>query len=401
MDTLSKPAAFAFATDLILKMKEEEEWADRLLPMFEKYFDEIQNCEEVNVLQINPSALSLFMSTKRNYYVKTLLATLRMKLFTARKLAGNMGKSDGDMITEASKLAKSIFDTVYHFRTTLLREMNKRELNNESLEVSVILEFSSLLKCCPNGIENAKYNVQSIQVLKILSGSFQIMSSFLKTSAHDDELILVNILSRLRTAVCWICQATIPNHDDVYSSNTAESTDSWRYFPITSEWQTEELKLLSKRSFNLSVSCNVSAFSGWETSEFDLKLLRRNQGPSFFGVHVKGIQVAGYLNQDEEKQLSSQWKMIERSLPTLASVDFDHAISKVKQADWYIDAMLSLDSDFKNVPIATMGEDEALKIILLYSDSCLQLANFERDDLKQLCLIKNAMSVILPLVSVS
>lgn len=238
-----------------------------------------------------------------------------------------------------------------------------------------------------------------MQTIKILSASFRIVTQYLDKNNPKDEVMLLSILSRLRTAVCWICQATIPNHDDVYSSTSNTSTESWRYFPISSEWQTEELKFLSVRCFNLCVGCSVTAFSGWEKSEFDLKLLRRKHGPSFFGANVKGMQVAGYLDHEKEVQLSSQWKMIERLLPMLATLDFDDAINNVKQADWYTTAMSNLESNFKGVSIPTLGEDEALNIILMYSSLSLKIAYLERDDLKQKCLVKNAMSVVLPLVS--
>ncbi len=236
-----------------------------------------------------------------------------------------------------------------------------------------------------------------VQTLKILCRSFRILIASLDKS--NDELALVEALSKLRTAVCWICQTTIPNHNDAYSSRPSTSVETWRYFPISSEWQTEELKLLSKRAFNLCVSCSVSKFSGWEKAEFDLKLLKRNQGPSFFGARVKGMQVSGYVSHDKENQLSQQWKILGELLPMLATLDFDDATKTIKKTEWYKITLSNLATDFRGIPISTFGEEEALYIILMYSRSCLQLAKLERDELKQQCLIKNAMSVLLPLVS--
>lgn len=222
------------------------------------------------------------------------------------------------------------------------------------------------------------------------------MSLFLDHSDSIDGLILVDILSRLRTAICWFCQTTIPNPDDSFSSQSMSSTDSWRYFPIPSDWQTEELKILSRRTFNLCVSCNVSAFSGWEKDEFDLKLMRRNKRSSFFGCNIKGTHVTGYFDPDKERELSSQWELVETLLPFLSYVDFDNAVSNVKKSNWYITAMSNLET-FKEVSISSRAENEALNMILMFSKISLLLADIERDQQKQECLMKNAMSVIMPM----
>ena len=176
------------------------------------------------------------------------------------------------------------------------------------------------------------------------------------------------------------------------------SAELWRDFPLPSDWQTEELRIVSMKSFNLCVSCNVSAFSGWEKSEFDLRLLRRNRGPTFFGANVKGKQVTGFLDGDEERQLCFQWKMIENLLPKLATIDFENAILNVKQTEWYRTAKTNLETKFKTIPISIYGEHEALRIMLIFSNVSLHVATFERDDLKRKCLLKNALSVVLPLV---
>lgn len=136
VEPLSKPAAFSFVTDLVRKMGKEKEWTDRLLPIYEQYFNEIETCEEVNVLQINPTTMSLFMSTKKNYYIQTLLATLRMQIFKAQESV-DLNGNDGDVLANASGIATSIIDTVYRYRTPLLLELDAKELSNESIEVSL------------------------------------------------------------------------------------------------------------------------------------------------------------------------------------------------------------------------------------------------------------------------
>lgn len=210
-------------------------------------------------------------------------------------------------------------------------------------------------------------------------------------------MILIDIFSRLRNTVSWMCQTSIPSHDDIYSSNSDFSFGTWRHFPLSTEWQNEELKTLSLRTFNLCVGCNVSTFSGWEKSEFDLKLLKRRQGPSYFGAHLNGDQVAGFFDQLKENELGSQWKQIETLLPLLSCIDFDGAMRNVKESKWRKEAILDLESNFIDTPVAAYAEDEALFIILMFSNMCLQLTSIEQNTQKQQCLLKNAMSIILPM----
>lgn len=240
-----------------------------------------------------------------------------------------------------------------------------------------------------------------LQTIKILAGCFGVMSSILdndKTMAK--ESIIVDIISRLRAAVSWFCQIAIPNHDDLFSSKSNNMTiGSWSHFPISSEWQTDELYALSKRTFNLCVSCNVSAFSGWEKDEFDLSLMRQSHGASFFGVDIKGKKVTGYLNHEMELELSRQWKQIETLLPTLSHLDFDNSIKTVKTYEWFITAMKTIEENFTNTSIASFAEDEALYITLLFAKVSLLLAHYEKDERKHQCLVKNAMSIVFPMVS--
>ena len=234
-----------------------------------------------------------------------------------------------------------------------------------------------------------------------MDASFNIISTYLQDSSlkNRDELIL-QLHSRLRSIVGWICQASIPNHKETSDAHQFKNlSEKWSNFPFSSHWQTEELFFLSKRSFNLGVGCNVSCFSGWEHAEFDLKLIRRNEGPSYFGVHLNETQVVGYLQGDKEAELSSQWKMLDRIVPILPDLNFDDAVKCIKHEDWYRHAMLNLEGQFSNVVIARYGEEEALDIIMMYSKLCLELAKGEDDQAKQSCLLASAMSVILPLVS--
>ena len=135
IDTLSRPAGFALLTDILLKTKRECEWSNRLLPLYENCVDEIERSDEVRVLQVYPSALSITMATKRSCYIKLLLATQRMRLFEAKS---------NDKFNEAYENVITIVDTIYRYHTTLLLEIDNREINDDSKEVSNI----DLILCC-------------------------------------------------------------------------------------------------------------------------------------------------------------------------------------------------------------------------------------------------------------
>ncbi len=126
VDTLSKTAAYALLTDILIKTKREEEWSSRLLPLYESFIVDFEKSDEVAVMQVNPTALPLSMSIKRNYYVKVLLALQRMRLVQAKSK---------EKLQEGYSDAVAIVDSIYRYRTALLLEIN-RDINNETKEVS-------------------------------------------------------------------------------------------------------------------------------------------------------------------------------------------------------------------------------------------------------------------------
>ena len=172
-----------------------------------------------------------------------------------------------------------------------------------------------------------------------------------------------------------------------------------RYYPISCNWQSLDLEFLSRRAYNLCVSCNVTAFSGWEKKEFTLSAMKRKRGASYFGVRVQGVQVTGHLHRKTELQLSHQWKLVEKLIPTLNCLDFDRGVANAKRADWCVEAMDKLkEPQFQNVPIALYGEDLALSILLIFSKLSLLAAEEENDEVKEGMLIKNSLSILLPVV---
>jgi hypothetical protein len=133
-ETLTKPAAYALLVDVVSKVKKEIHWADRLLPLYENYLIEIENSDEVKLLQMNPSALSMTMSTRRSYHVKTLLAILRMRLIRAEKLLPQ-GNVNLEQKIESYDITMSVIDTIFNYQTTLLLDIQKKASSDEVISV--------------------------------------------------------------------------------------------------------------------------------------------------------------------------------------------------------------------------------------------------------------------------
>ncbi len=225
---------------------------------------------------------------------------------------------------------------------------------------------------------------------------FSVAISCLESDDSEYEHNLSSLLNRLKSYVSLICQIDL---NDLYTCKPGVLSENWRHFPIPSSWQSDEHMIMSRSAYNLCVSCSVSSFSGWEREEFTLNLLRKNRKDTFFGVNITGKHVAGWLNKDAESYLSEMWKNVEVLIPGLSSLDFDNAAANAKKVDWYIQAVESLDSKFKDVPIATHGEDSALNILFIFAHTALLLALKEQDKGKRDALLKHTISIILPSVS--
>lgn len=128
-DSLNKIAGFVFFTDFILQSNKQIEWSERLLPIYEQYINEIEGRQEVKILKMNPSSLSLHMSRKRQSYLKILLFMLKLRLIKAEKIRRS-GKTK-----QASNLAEDIYKTICHYGSTLLQEIDDRKLRDESIKV--------------------------------------------------------------------------------------------------------------------------------------------------------------------------------------------------------------------------------------------------------------------------
>jgi len=159
--------------------------------------------------------------------------------------------------------------------------------------------------------------------------------------------------------------------------------------------------MLSICTYNFSVACNVSLFSGWESEEFTMKVLKKKHGQHrHFGVHIGDRRLAGCLPRTVEDELKRQWELLAKMRPTYPKLDFDGKMKIVKQSEWFQAENKSRKETLSHVPIASYAEEDALELFLGYAAMCTHLSRSEVDKRVSDRSQQLALSVLLPLVSV-
>jgi hypothetical protein len=97
-------------------------------------------------------------------------------------------------------------------------------------------------------------------MLKIVSSAFTIIIAILDKSDCIKIKSLHDVVNKLKIFVAIICRIEF---NDLYLSKSTLNLDTLRYFPITSNWLSDEQSTMSRCAYNLSVAGAVSSFSGW------------------------------------------------------------------------------------------------------------------------------------------
>lgn len=215
---------------------------------------------------------------------------------------------------------------------------------------------------------------------------------------HISYSMLKSILEQITILVSFICGESIPFLGGAPDESMRCLMESPK-FPVNASWQPREYRTLSIRSYNLSVGCNITLFSGWENEEFTLKLLKRRYGNRHFGVHIRDRRIAGCLPSAIEEELMRQWSRLAELEPAFPVLNIGEKFFHVKRSDWYIKETKARDEAGTRVPIANYGENEALEILLGFSALCLHQAASETDKTISNQCHQLALSVLLPTVS--
>lgn len=216
------------------------------------------------------------------------------------------------------------------------------------------------------------------------------------SKVHEVLAEATHILSMFCIEPIPVVKESIHGSDfDMYSHNWGKD------FPVISSWQSRDCRAISLAVYNLTVGCNVSLFSGWEHEEFNLKLLRRRHGNRHFGVHIHDKRITGYLSKATENEIRNQWKRLYDVFPSFPMLDFEERMAQVKAREWYRDEVEDREETVEDSPIASYAEDKGVDMFLAFSSLCLHLAQLETNSQFRNRLLKQALSVLLPVVSLS
>ena len=83
---LRKTAAFAFALDVLQKVKKETECADVMVPLLQRYLDNLRTSGLTIDAILNETELSRQATVTRNQIVKLMLASARMEIENAKSI---------------------------------------------------------------------------------------------------------------------------------------------------------------------------------------------------------------------------------------------------------------------------------------------------------------------------
>lgn len=207
---------------------------------------------------------------------------------------------------------------------------------------------------------------------------------------------LSQVIRMLNPLISLIFDISIPSIDPSEFTPPDLMRELWTDYPLPSLWQSPDFVRLSRIVRNLCIGSNVMAFSGWEKEDFSMRLLKRRDSRSYFGVRVKGSHVAGWLTADQEVALEKQWALARSFLPNFRAEDFSCSLSFSKQSDWFKNS-IAMKNEFDCDVISNLGEHYAIQILLAYSDCCLRCAAQERDKDKIDNMLQCSYSIILPM----
>jgi hypothetical protein len=210
---------------------------------------------------------------------------------------------------------------------------------------------------------------------------------------------LKNLVDQCTTIVSYLCGNSIPELNNIDESEMT-LLDGTTTFPVQSSWQSAELRMLSICAYNFAVACNVSLFSGWESEEFTMKILKKRYGENrHFGVHIGDRRLAGCLPRTVADELSRQWESWAKMQPTFPKLDFAGKMKIVKRSEWFQSETKSREETLRDGIIATHAEEDALELFLGYAAMCTQLSRSETDKRISTRCQQLALSIFLPLVS--
>ena len=364
--TINKSFVLACVANIVGGDEENESRfrSKRVLQIFRNHLSGTDNDQEKN--DRFEDTLKRSKEPERTNTVKVLLVTLKMMIQCSRVDLSTLhepGKEEAEIVEHA------VTDSMYTLQTMLRfhHEFWKPRFSDSSLP-----EFS-------------------IDMVSILSGALSILvqAATLSEEKRGSEFVC----TKARHLISIICRAESSTSS---SSKTVSTVGSLRSFPLPCHWQTSFHEKLSLTTYNLCVACCVSAFSGWEPSEFNLDNLR-DRGANFFGVSLEGECVHGFVANSVAFSVAEQWELLSTLFPELERLPFERYLEEQTRLSWYKKVMANMEKQsIDSKKIVSYGEDDGIKALISFSRLCLIAAEGNEGDERQE-LLACSLSVLLPI----
>jgi hypothetical protein len=389
-------AAYAYVADNLRQSNKEAEFSSYLSPLFGRLVHELQKEGFTQELLTTTTVSSSATKKRRNQVLKVILAWGRLQIHNAVKADGQPNKSSSS-VSQGLKLMKECLNISESQALYLEADGSISDL---CVEVRAYLRIELLdLFCGATFLTFTFFVSPGLQVLSIFARGYSMLSK--QYADIQENSFLEDLTYECGSVVSWLCASRIPDNNedgrellDLFDLTAGE----WSCFPLQSSWQLLRHKALSLRCYNLCVAFNVSHFSGWESNEFCLSLMKSRASCTYFGLQVHDGKVAGFLPASIESELAQQWQSMATLVRVAATFDFSKRLAKAKELPWYQNGVDEFIEASTQHSIAANGELEGLRILLAYSSSCLQLA-MRMKIIRRQQLIMTALSILLPIVS--
>ena len=382
---LQRRDALLLLSDILRSKGIEESWAKKVLPFFYHSSSDVYCFGEKETGE---------WEKNRNFF----LAHSRLKLYSA------ISDAEYKPLSESIESALSIINSIAQAHQELLWEESSSAAHPNPTSVLVRLNgrLKRILKFAMFSDQQLLFSFCCLylKIIEIISKAFSFISGmilkckggFLRTDLMEKLIRSVNSVVRI------FFDIRIPSVESIIPENQIVQ-EAWASFPFLSNWQDTVTLRISDRCFLLCAGINVALFSGWGNEDFNLETLYSKRGSAFFGVKVFGPQMAGHLPPHSETFLSTLWRKVYDIIPSMPPLNFDNHLRDVKKSQWYIDTAGKFNDLSERRRIATLGEDFGLDLLLSLAAINLYSASAEAAPLKKDIFVRNAMSVILPVVS--
>lgn len=140
VEPMNKLETFAFFSDVLRKSKKEEEWAERLLPIFDQYIHELDRSNGFSLLRDAVIPQTIVASIKVRNCTKLLFSTYRMRISVANSI---LTSSNSLQLEKAYELSMAVIDDNHRYLDSFWRTKSGNPVS-ESVEVSRNMMFQMI-----------------------------------------------------------------------------------------------------------------------------------------------------------------------------------------------------------------------------------------------------------------